>query len=409
MKGTGSDAWSADSRGCEVIDLPATPSRGFPASEFADRLRRAQEHLAAAGLDALLVTLPEQIRYFTGFHTELMTSPTRPWYVIVPTDGDRPIAVIPEAGASGMATTWVEDIRSWPAPRPDDDGVTLLADTLRATAKRSGRVGAELGRELHMRMPYLELQRVCSLSGIDLSDGTAVIRHCRHVKSDLEIDKIRYACRVASASYEMVPALYASGDSERSLVRKYRIDVIERGADNSPFVVASSGPAGYSTITMGPTDRILQNGDVVIIDTGTTYDGYFCDFDRNWSVGPPSDEVKRAHEAVWRATEAGIAAAQPGVPCAQVWLAMDSILRSAGSIGNTAGRIGHGLGLQLTEPPSLLADDYTVLQVGTVITIEPGMEFAPGRMMVHEENIAIREGGPEVLTIRAPQELPTIG
>ena len=115
---------------------------------------------------------------------------------------------------------------------------------------------------------------------------------------------------------------------------------------------------------MGPTDRVLQRGDVVIIDTCTTYDGYFCDFDRNWSIGYAADEVKRAYEAAWRATEAGLAVAKPGATCAELWLAMDSILGSMGSLGNNAGRMGHGLGLQLTEPPSLTGDDDTVLDVG---------------------------------------------
>jgi Xaa-Pro aminopeptidase len=359
-------------------------------------------------LDALLVTLPEQIRYFTGFHTELWTSPTRPWYVIVPAHGDKPIAVIPEAGASGMARTWVDDIRSWPAPRPDDDGVTLLSDALRSVAGVTGRVGAELGRELHLRMPFIELQRMQISAGVELADGTAVIRRCRHVKSELEIEKIRFVCVVASAAFEAIPALYSIGDTERSLVQKYRVDVIERGADNSPFLVASSGPAGYGTITMGPTDRVLRHGDVLIIDTGTTYDGYFCDFDRNWSFGPANDELRRAHEAVWLATEAGLAAARPGVTCAEVWQTMDKVLHAAGSLGNNAGRIGHGLGLQLTEPPSLVAGDDTVLEVGSVMTIEPGMEYSQGKMLIHEEDIVVREDRAELLTVRAPREISVI-
>ena len=391
-----------------MIEIPEPPQRGFPTSEYVERFARAQEYMAQAGLGALLVTLPEQIRYFTGFHTELWTSPTRPWYVVLPAGGDSPVAVIPEAGASGMELTWVDDVRTWPAPRPENDGVTLLADALRTAAGRTGRVGAELGRELHMRMPYVELQRVRELSGTELADGTAVIRQCRHVKSELEIDKIRYACRITSAAYELLPSQYSGGDTERSLVQKLRLDLISRGADTSPFLVASSGPGGYGTITMGPTDRVLQRGDVLIIDTGTTYDGYFCDFDRNWSFGPVDDDVRRAHEAVWLATEAGLAMAVPGATCAEVWGAMDRVLRSAGSLGNNAGRIGHGLGLQLTEPPSLVSDDHTVLEPGTVMTIEPGMEYAPGRMMVHEENIVVREGRPELLTVRAPQEIPTI-
>jgi Xaa-Pro dipeptidase len=84
---------------------------------------------------------------------------------------------------------------------------------------------------------------------------------------------------------------------------------------------------------------------------------------------------------------------------------MAPALAAAGSIGHNVGRLGHGLGLQLTEPPSHMPGDATVLQPGMVLTIEPGMEYAPGRMIVHEEDIVVRPGGAEVLTPRAPREL----
>jgi Xaa-Pro aminopeptidase len=64
--------------------------------------------------------------------------------------------------------------------------------------------------------------------------------------------------------------------------------------------------------------------------------------------------------------------------------------------------------MQLTEPPSNRAGDSTVIVPGMVLTIEPGMEFAPGKMIVHEENIAITASGPALLTRRAPRELPNI-
>jgi Xaa-Pro dipeptidase len=83
-------------------------------------------------------------------------------------------------------------------------------------------------------------------------------------------------------------------------------------------------------------------------------------------------------------------------------------MEPAGMRGNNVGRLGHGLGLQLTEPPSNSADDDAVLEVGMVITIEPGMEYAPGKMIVHEENIAITADGAELLTTRAPREMLVI-
>jgi Xaa-Pro dipeptidase len=70
--------------------------------------------------------------------------------------------------------------------------------------------------------------------------------------------------------------------------------------------------------------------------------------------------------------------------------------------------LGHGLGMQLTEPPSNMPGDGTVLLSGMVLTIEPGIEYAPGKMIVHEENIVIRPDGPELLTLRAPRTLPQI-
>ena len=84
------------------------------------------------------------------------------------------------------------------------------------------------------------------------------------------------------------------------------------------------------------------------------------------------------------------------------------ILEAGGALGNDVGRMGHGLGIQLTEQPSITPTDGTVLLSGMVMTIEPAMTFAPGKQMVHEENIVITEDGAQLLTRRAPREIPII-
>ncbi len=105
------------------------PRRGFDRAEFELRTGRAQKVMRKHNLDAIVLTLPPNIRYFTGFDSQFWESPTRPWFVVVPADG-LPIAVIPEIGGPEMARTWLDDIRTWPAPRPVNDGTTLLAGVL---------------------------------------------------------------------------------------------------------------------------------------------------------------------------------------------------------------------------------------------------------------------------------------
>ncbi|MDP9136754.1 MAG: aminopeptidase P family N-terminal domain-containing protein, partial [Pseudomonadota bacterium] len=92
---------------------PVVPSRGFTPREFELRTARAQQVMRGHELDAIVLTLPPNVRYFTGFDSQFWESPTRPWFVVVPADGS-PIAVIPEIGAPEMAKTWLKDIRTWP-------------------------------------------------------------------------------------------------------------------------------------------------------------------------------------------------------------------------------------------------------------------------------------------------------
>jgi len=391
-----------------VIKALNSVARGFERREFETRLARAQAAMSDDQLDALVVTTAPNVRYFTGFNTQFWESPTRPWFIIVPREGSV-IAVIPEIGQPGMAETWVEDIRTWPAPRPDDDGISLLQATLLALPRRFGRIGWEMGRESVVRMPIRDFDDLRGRVGnLAFADASPTLWSLRRVKSPAEIDRLRHVCQLASAAFEALPHRLRIGDSEIEARRKMQIALAEQGADSAPFVAVVSGQGGYSQCIVGPSERRLADGDVLFIDIGATYDGYFCDFDRNFAFGNITDAAKRAHEAVWDATEAGIAAARPGATTTDLWRAMADVLEAAGSKGLNVGRMGHGLGLQLTEPPSNMPGDDTALVPGMIMTIEPGMEYAPGCMLLHEENIVITEQGAELLTRRAPRVMPII-
>jgi len=391
-----------------MTDTLKAPPRGFDISEFEARTEKLQAHMAEQQIDAVFLTTEPEFRYFSGFKSQFWESPTRPWFLVIPSSG-KPIAVVPEIGAAGLHQTWIEDVRSWPSPRPEDDGISLLADTLAACATRHGRIGAMLGAETHLRMPaanFAVLQ--ARLSSHALVDVSPIMRELRSVKSEAEVDKVRFACEITAAGFDYLLESLHQGMTEREACKAMHLEMLRLGADSCPYLISASGPGGYDNIIMGPTDRELEQGDVLIIDTGATFDGYYSDFDRNYAFGQADSLTHDAYDAVYRATEAGLQVAGPGRTTGEIWQAMWSVLERAGALGNEVGRMGHGLGMQLTEWPSHVPDGSVVLKPGMILTLEPGMTFAPGKMMVHEENILITDSGCEMLHKRAWSELPVI-
>lgn len=384
------------------------PARGFPDSEYERRLQRVQRSMHEAQMDAILLTTEADVRYFSGFLTQFWQSPTRPWYLVVPVSG-KPIAVIPVIGAECMGRTWVEDIRTWSSPHPEDDGISLLSGCLREVAPEVGRIGLPMDRQTHARMPVADLDELRRCSGArQWVDAGPLLREVRMVKSELEVEKIRHVCQLACDAFDTAPAIFTTGSSEREIFRQFKLRCLSLGVDDVSYLVGSAGAGGYRDIISPPSERELRPGDVLILDTGCQFDGYFCDFDRNFAFGFADDDVRRAYDTVYQATEAGLAMLRPGVRCKELFHAMQGVLEAGGALGNDVGRMGHGLGIELTEPPSHAAFDETVLEVGMVITLEPGMSFAAGKLMVHEENVVLREHGPELLTRRAAPQLPVL-
>ncbi|WP_424940120.1 M24 family metallopeptidase [Aliiroseovarius sp. S253] len=391
-----------------TLGSPDTPTRGFATSEFATRTEKAQALMAQQCLDGMLLLTEPEVRYFSGFHTLFWQSPTRPWFLFIPASG-KPIAIIPEIGAELMRQTWIEDIRTWSAPAPTDDGISLLTELLSPLAKAGGRLGVLKGHETSLRMPLGDYERLmAALPGLQVNDATGLIRALRMVKSEAEIEKLAHICQIGSRAFHEVPNLAREGLPFENLFRLFRRETLFRGADDVPYLVGGADQGGYHDVISPPSPRPLQHGDIFMLDTGATWDGYYCDFDRNWAVGQADDASRRAYDVLWRATEAGIEAARPGTTCRELFHAMQSVIAELDDQGGDVGRLGHGLGMQLTEWPSHAAFDDTVIEENMVLTLEPSLSYGDGRIMVHEENIVVQADGAKLLTTRAPTELPVI-
>lgn len=373
----------------------------FPTAEFEARTAKAHAAMHASGFDALLLTTEADIRYFTGFRTAFWQSPTRPWFVVLP-KGGKPIAVIPEIGAALMRQTWLDDIRTWSSPHAMDDGLSLLSDALRSARV----IATPMGRESSLRMPLADFEALrARLAGVMFVDANPLTQRLRMVKSPAEIAIIAEICGITSSAFGQAPALFHEGQPLDQAFRAFKIALLEAGADDVPYLVGGAGPGGYADVISPPDRAPLRAGDVLMLDTGASLKGYYSDFDRNFAIGHASDAARTAYQTLWQATDAGLNVARPGALAAEVFQAMAAVI---GQGESDVGRYGHGLGMQLTEPPSLIDFDETVLTPGMVITLEPSMVVSPGRIMVHEENIVITDGAPQLLTERATPELPIL-
>ena len=388
--------------------LPDVPERGFSQAEYEARTASAQAKMAQAGFSGLLLLNEPEVRYFSGFHTLFWQSPTRPWFLFVPAEG-RPIAIIPEIGAELMRSTWLEDIRTWSAPSPNDDGISLLTELLFPLAKQGAMIGVMKGHETALRMPLGDWERlVAALPGLRIGDATGLVQGLRMVKSAAEVEKLAHICSIGSATFARVPEILSKGMPLEDAFRTFRREALAQGADDAPYVVGGAEQGGYRDVISPPSHKPLESGDILMIDTGCTWDGYFCDFDRNWAIGAAGDPAKRAYDVLWRATEAGIAAARPGATCSDLFHIMSSVIAEIDNTGGDVGRLGHGLGMQLTEQPSHAAFDTTELKENMVLTLEPSLSYGDGLMMVHEENIVVTPEGGHLLTTRAAADLPII-
>jgi len=239
-----------------------------------------------------------------------------------------------------------------------------------------------------------------------LGGDHGILRSLRMVKSEAEIAKIETACTIAGQAFARVPEVAREGVPLDEVFRRFQMLCLEEGADWVPYLAGGAEQGGYADVISPACPTPLATGDVLMLDTGLVWDGYFSDFDRNWSVGPAKPQVKDAHARLVEASDAALEIARVGATAAELFHAMNNVL-TRDAEGTDAGRLGHGLGMSLTEWPSLIPTDHTVLEAGMVLTLEPGIAVGD-KILVHEENIVMTDSAPRFLSPRIGPEIPKI-
>ena len=141
---------------------------------------------------------------------------------------------------------------------------------------------------------------------------TTDIQQIRMVKSPAEQAKLRHICGIVSDVFAHVPDWLQAGMPFDSCFRQFKIDALERGVDDVNYLVGGVGAGGYDDIIAPPVSKELATGDVLMLDTGCIWDGYYSDFDRNFGIGSASNEARDAHKKLFDATEAALSILRPG-------------------------------------------------------------------------------------------------
>ena len=355
-------------------------TRPFTTDDYATRMERAVSQAAAAGLTGLLVTPGPDLVYFTGYQptaiterlTMLVIQASREPAMIVPIL-ERPEAAS-AAGAAALA------LRDWA------DG----SDPYAATAELLDPHGRYAVSDSAWAMHVLGLQVALPESSY-VSIGGA-LPMLRAVKDAEELERLASAGAAADASYEQILRMPFSGRRETDVATELGRLLLENGHSTVEFTVVGSGPNGANP-HHATGERVIEEGDMVVLDLGGTKDGYGSDTTRTVHVGEPAAEERAVHEAVRRAQQAAFEAVRPGVECQEIDRAARRVIADAGYGERFTHRTGHGIGLGTHEPPYLVEGERQVLEPGMCFSIEPGV-YLPGRFGVRIEDIvAVTEDG----------------
>ncbi|MGH6954559.1 MAG: aminopeptidase P family N-terminal domain-containing protein, partial [Alphaproteobacteria bacterium] len=187
---------------------------GFTRAEFENRVERARALMTEHRLDGIMVTSEPNLEYLSGFMSQFpWASPSRPWYFVLPREGDA-VGVIPEVGETNwLATSWCKKLVTWPSPTPENEGIDLVAKAIGGIKRAYGRFGVELGAESRLGMAPGDLMRVAdAIRPFELADCVPVTRELRFIKSKAEIAHIRHVCQLACDAFDNLPKLARLGD-----------------------------------------------------------------------------------------------------------------------------------------------------------------------------------------------------
>ncbi|MGP3947596.1 M24 family metallopeptidase [Streptomyces sp. 7N604] len=345
----------------------------FTTEDYAARMARAVRAADEAGLAGLLVAPGPDLVHLTGYQPIAATE--RLTLLVLAADRD-PVLVVPtlergdaEQAAGAAALT----LRDWTDGKDPYGVAAPLLDP-------AGRYGVSDNTwALHL----LGLQD--ALPGTSYAALTDCLPMLRAVKDAAELERLAAAGAAADAAYEEILRVRFTGRRESDIAAELAHLLTQLGHSEVDFTVVGSGPNGADPHHEAG-DRVMRQGDMVVLDFGGLKHGYGSDTSRTVHVGEPSAEEQAVHDVVRRAQQAAVEAVRPGIACQEVDRVARAVITEAGYGERFIHRTGHGIGVTTHEPPYMVEGEERPLVPGMCFSVEPGI-YLPGRFGVRIEDI----------------------
>ncbi|MFO7323114.1 MAG: Xaa-Pro peptidase family protein [Chloroflexota bacterium] len=384
-------------------------------------VERLKAKMAEQGLDAIVATTIENVHYFTGIWNvslqmfphegqcyALVTAdrPTEPFLISPTIEVDQVLDGFETLrGAFTFGTFYREDpvgvelndaerrlqsladlSKAQPGP------LEALVAALKSAGLANGKIGVD---ELGLRRGFWE-KLAEALPGAEFVPATEMLRWVRRVKTAEEIRRIRASARVTENAIMAAAAIARQGVTEYELAREFERSVVSQGGVPR-FTLIRFGRNAVAGQVL-PDRTPLRRGDTIWFDVGCTYQGYWSDLARNFSLGEPSKRAQTIYNAMLQGELHAIEATRAGMTGGEVFDLTLEATRAAGAPHYRRHHLGHGIGAEVYEQPLIAPGNAEVLEEGTVINIEtPYYEYGLGALHV-EDPFVVREGGNELLT-----------
>lgn len=352
-----------------------------------ERVSKLQAQLKENGIDGLLVTKRENIRYLSGF------------------TGSSGVLVV-----TGQSASFITDFRYTEQAASQVKGFDIIehkTSLIKSVAEVVGKEGvARLGVEQD-DLTVGQYRAYEKEVAAELIETSGIVEKLRLIKDESEIKIMKEAAAIADAAFTHIQSFIRPGRTEKEVANELEMFMRAQGADSSSFdMIVASGHR--SALPHGvASDKVIEAGELVTLDFGAYYKGYCSDITRTLAIGEISDELRNIYDTVLRAQLAGVAGTKAGITGIEADALTRDIIKDAGYGEYFGHSTGHGLGMEVHEAPGLSFRSETVLEPGMVVTIEPGIYISGLGGCRIEDDIVITENGNVCLT-QSPKELITI-
>jgi Xaa-Pro aminopeptidase len=356
---------------------------GYPMADLypASRLEQAAAAAARAGLDALLLTPGPDLRYLTGYDTHqserltcLAVPVAGPAFLVVPRLELASAQASPAGGMDLELVVWDE-----------------TDDPYRAVARRLG--GAATVGLAGQMWAMMVLRFRDAMPGARQGLAGTALRALRIRKTPAEIAALAEAGAAIDRVHAAVPQWLRPGRTERQAAADIASAIAAAGHSRIDFVIVGSGPNAAKP-HHEPSDRVLREGDAVVVDIGGTMpSGYCSDCTRTYAIGAVPPGMAGYYEVLAQAQEAACAAVRPGARAEAVDAVARDAITAAGHGEHFTHRTGHGIGLETHEDPYIVAGNTEELQEGMAFSVEPGIYPGPHGARIEDIVVCTADGG----------------